>query len=269
MSFRIRFIVESSLVTEEAPIPEPLFGHVHWESEKVLLATRAKSSGSMQTSRDEDVPLTSTSATETPATTAECVDRVIVAATDEEAVLWFSGNPEIEISKGVLKLFKDNKCDPARPGGLPAKRSDLLCLLAIPAHYSSAEICRFLRSHIRHVTQMRVLRDQSPDRLLLVLRFINQDFADAFYLEYNGARFNSVEPECCKVAFLSGVEFLEPRDSELLTPVNQHEMPSCPVCLERLEEQASGIFITLCNHSFHCSCLAQWNSDSSCPVCRV
>ncbi len=38
--------------------------------------------------------------------------------------------------------------------------------------------------------------------------------------------------------------------------------------LERLEEQASGIFITLCNHSFHCSCLAQWNSDSSCPVCR-
>lgn len=50
-------------------------------------------------------------------------------------------------------------------------------------------------------------------------------------------RFNESEPERCKVAFLSSVEFLEPREGELLPALNQHEMPNCPVCLERLEEQ--------------------------------
>lgn len=184
-----------------------------------------------------------------------------------ENVVFFSGNPEIDVSTGVLKLFKDNN-SPGQAGPLPAKRSDLLCLLAVPAHYNSAEICRFLRAHFKHVTYMRILRDQNPDRLMLVMRMLDQEKADEFYLEYNGARFNSVEPERCKVAFLSSVEFLEPRDVDLMTPVTQHEMPTCPVCLERLEEQASGIYITLCNHTFHCSCLAQWNSDSSCPVCR-
>jgi BRCA1-associated protein len=185
-----------------------------------------------------------------------------------DEVVFFSGNPEIDVSTGVLKLFKDNQMDRAKSGALPPKRSDLLCLLAVPAHYNSAEICRFLRAHIKNVTYMRILRDQNPDRLMLVMRMLDQQKADEFYLEYNGVRFNSVEPERCKVAFLSAVEFLEPRDAELLTPVAQHEMPTCPVCLERLEEQTSGIYITLCNHTFHCNCLAQWNSDSSCPVCR-
>lgn len=45
------------------------------------------------------------------------------------------------------------------------------------------------------------------------------------------------------------------------------ELPSCPVCLERLDEDASGIVTTLCNHRFHNDCLRHWG-DSSCPVCR-
>jgi BRCA1-associated protein len=155
-------------------------------------------------------------------------------------------------------------------GDVPTKRSDLVCLLAVPAHYSSDEICRFLKQYTRFMLQIRVLRDQRPDRLVLVMRFCSQEKADEFFREFNGTRFNEVEPERCRVAFLSSVEFLEPRDAELFVSVShQHEMPTCPVCLERLEEQASGIFVTLCNHSFHCSCLAQWrSSETACPVCR-
>lgn len=285
MSFRIRFIIERG-VEEQQSIPEPLFGRVVWESENATLPLRGRGrSRSMDMSADAEhgsgAPtaggeVLSPQPLSKSAEVGSSEPRVLGEPSSEptsdeglESVLWFSGNPEIEISKGVLKLFRDNKSEKPRPDGLPAKRSDLLAVLAVPAHYNSADICRFLRSHLKHVAQMRVLRDQSPDRLMLVVRFTSQELADAFYMEFNGARFNSVEPECCKVAFLSSVEFLEPREGELMTPVNQHELPSCPVCLERLEEQASGLFITLCNHSFHCSCLAQWNSDSSCPVCRV
>jgi BRCA1-associated protein len=45
------------------------------------------------------------------------------------------------------------------------------------------------------------------------------------------------------------------------------ELPTCPVCLERLDSSVSGILTTVCNHAFHSNCLAKWE-DSSCPVCR-
>ena len=45
------------------------------------------------------------------------------------------------------------------------------------------------------------------------------------------------------------------------------ELPSCAVCLERLDPSVSGIYTLLCTHSFHSSCLRRWQ-DSSCPVCR-
>ena len=34
---------------------------------------------------------------------------------------------------------------------------------------------------------------------------------------------------------------------------------------ERLDQDMSGILTTICNHSFHCSCISNW-TDSSCPV---
>ncbi|PIA64218.1 hypothetical protein AQUCO_00100003v1 [Aquilegia coerulea] len=36
---------------------------------------------------------------------------------------------------------------------------------------------------------------------------------------------------------------------------------------ERLDQDLGGILTTICNHSFHCSCISKW-TDSSCPVCR-
>ncbi|KAL4152388.1 hypothetical protein PRNP1_009319 [Phytophthora ramorum] len=50
-------------------------------------------------------------------------------------------------------------------------------------------------------------------------------------------------------------------------PVGMTEIPTCAVCLDRLDASASGILTTLCNHSFHCDCLFRWEG-SSCPVCR-
>jgi len=65
------------------------------------------------------------------------------------------------------------------------------------------------------------------------------------------------------------VEFIKPKEGAILFPTEgQVELPTCPVCVERLDETASGILTILCNHSFHCQCLSQWKGDNSCPVCR-
>jgi len=45
------------------------------------------------------------------------------------------------------------------------------------------------------------------------------------------------------------------------------EMPTCPVCLERMDDTA-GLMTILCQHVFHCTCLQTWKG-SGCPVCRA
>ena len=44
------------------------------------------------------------------------------------------------------------------------------------------------------------------------------------------------------------------------------EMPTCPVCLERMDE-SSGLLTIPCQHTFHCVCLVKWRKNG-CPVCR-
>ena len=44
------------------------------------------------------------------------------------------------------------------------------------------------------------------------------------------------------------------------------ELPTCPVCLERMDE-TTGLLTIPCQHVFHCTCLQKW-SGGGCPVCR-
>lgn len=77
-----------------------------------------------------------------------------------------------------------------------------------------------------------------------------------FYTSYNGAPFNSLEPDyVCNLVFVSGVEV---EDSHPQPPPGHTELPTCPVCLERMDESVDGILTILCNHSFHSNCLAKW-----------
>ncbi|KAK9458976.1 BRCA1-associated protein 2-domain-containing protein [Lipomyces oligophaga] len=45
------------------------------------------------------------------------------------------------------------------------------------------------------------------------------------------------------------------------------ELPTCPVCLERMDSSITGLLTIICQHTFHCQCLSKWG-DNSCPVCR-
>lgn len=88
--------------------------------------------------------------------------------------------------------------------------------------------------------------------------------ASEFYETYNGASYNSLEPEVvCHLVFVSRVE-----TADNALPLSGHtELPSCPVCLEKMDESVDGILTILCNHTFHAGCLVKWG-DTSCPVCR-
>ncbi|KAJ9189959.1 hypothetical protein P3X46_001203 [Hevea brasiliensis] len=176
-----------------------------------------------------------------------------------------SGNPRIEETRGVMHLFSnDGVC------GLPVGRKPSVSVLGVPNHMTYADFCQFCASFLHHILEMRIVRnDGMEDQYSILIQFDSQDSTDRFYQHFNGRQFNSLEEAVCHVLFIVDVQFTGYSGSLDAQPsvTSTNEQPSCPVCLEKLDQDMGGILTTICNHSFHCSCISKWE-DSSCPVCR-
>lgn len=99
---------------------------------------------------------------------------------------------------------------------------------------------------------------------MVILDFRSVESAYEFYMTFNGAPYNSLEPEqLCHCLWVSAIAY----DNDDVAPSNHTELPTCPVCLDRMDESVDGVLTILCNHTFHCGCLVKWG-DSTCPICR-
>ncbi|KAH3744148.1 BRCA1-associated protein [Pelomyxa schiedti] len=146
--------------------------------------------------------------------------------------------------------------------------STLLCVLAVPSYLTTSDFARFISGFHRSIHYMKLLRDASPNKYMVLLKFDDQQSTDDFYFAYNGRRFSSLELETCHVLYVAKVEFISPSTAQpLFPPPGLTELPTCPVCLERMDADSTGLLTILCNHTFHTECLAQWKA-SGCPVCR-
>ncbi|KAJ8560520.1 hypothetical protein K7X08_022380 [Anisodus acutangulus] len=76
------------------------------------------------------------------------------------------------------------------------------------------------------------------------------------------------QAEVCHIYFIKAVEYAESAYIASTPPDGYTELPTCPVCLERLDQDTSGIQSTLCDHSFQCSCVSKW-TYLACQVCRL
>ena len=133
-----------------------------------------------------------------------------------------------------------------------------------------------------------------------VLDFREQEVADEFFLAYDGRKYSSLEDDVCRCVFVrrcdlpdkhrppslptspsaasKGKREAQPlvsdrdedkagADEDERVAEIETEVPTCPVCLERLDAHITGIATTLCNHDFHPECLKKCTM-TSCPVCR-
>jgi len=165
-----------------------------------------------------------------------------------------------------MHLYRDDLASTSSE--LPVGRKTLVCVLGVPNHMTYADFCQFCGSFIQHMLEMRIVRnDGVEDKYSVLIRFNDQSSTDAFYKYFNGKHFSSLEVEACHVLFTFDVQYTGSIEHAQSTPASSTEQPSCPVCLERLDQDTSGVLTTICNHSFHCSCISKW-TDSSCPVCR-
>mmetsp|Transcript_26651 Transcript_26651/g.64740 ORF Transcript_26651/g.64740 Transcript_26651/m.64740 type:complete len:501 (-) Transcript_26651:109-1611(-) len=176
-----------------------------------------------------------------------------------ETVRFTSGIPHAtDAYTGHIRLFRtaDRPTD--------TFPSDTLCLLAVPAYMTAADLCNFVAPHAHQICTMRILKDaRAENRYMVVMKFHAVAHAEEFARGYDGKRFSTISEERCRVLPVADIV----ADDGGAGDPAQMEMPTCPVCLERLDSATSGIMTSLCNHSMHSSCLSKWG-DNSCPVCR-
>ena len=168
-------------------------------------------------------------------------------------VNFFSGIPAVASVKGILHLYKSPELT----------LSEMVCVLCIPAQMRLLDMLEFLSPVLKTITNIRVVRDATPNQYMMLLKFKIKEAAHSFFIAYNGKRYNSLEKGICQMSYISRVEIVKPP----LRGVRKGlvELPSCPVCLERLDDS---VLTILCNHSFHTNCLTQWQESTTCPVCR-
>ncbi|KAJ7542954.1 hypothetical protein O6H91_09G057000 [Diphasiastrum complanatum] len=186
----------------------------------------------------------------------------------QKTVRFSSGNPRVEAMRGIMHLFRNTSVKPGSIDNLPVGRNENLCVLAVPSHMTGADFCQFTGSFIQNIKEIRIVRNEgASDRYSVLMKFDEQVLADDFYKHYDGKPFSSLEAEICHILFIADVQYTDSGEQASTPPCGLTELPTCPVCLERLDEHISGVLTTVCNHSFHSSCISKW-TDSSCPVCR-
>ncbi|KZV96389.1 zf-UBP-domain-containing protein [Exidia glandulosa HHB12029] len=190
------------------------------------------------------------------------------------------------LPEGIIHIFKAN-APPARPDESPttSKRplppagatfdggdGTILAVLAVPSWMNHSDFLTFVAPAAEGMAHVRIIRDFAPNRSIVLMKFRNQGDAQEFVEEFNGKPFNSMEPEACQVVRVASVQ-VDSHDvgtEDFLRTVSasdSYELPTCPVCLDRMDSAVTGLVTIPCSHTFHCTCLSKWG-DSRCPVCR-
>ncbi|KAK5070800.1 hypothetical protein LTR51_006812 [Lithohypha guttulata] len=182
---------------------------------------------------------------------------------------------------------------PASYSSHPPKDEDctMLAILAVPSYMTPRDFLAFVGPDTRNaVSHFRMVRTSRVNRYMVLMKFKDGRFARQWQSDWNTKLFNTMEPETCHVVFVKSVEVWHNRDvvhprtraesvnangvktmghfNKPLAPPTPSlvELPTCPVCLERMDE-STGLITNLCQHVFHCTCLEKW-SGYGCPVCR-
>ncbi|EGN96579.1 hypothetical protein SERLA73DRAFT_93073 [Serpula lacrymans var. lacrymans S7.3] len=146
----------------------------------------------------------------------------------------------------------------------------VLAVLAVPSWMTPSDFLGFVAPAAEGMAHLRIIRDSVPNRSLVIMNFRQAQEATEFIEAYNGKLFNSMDPETCHVVRVLSVQ-IDIEDYAFPSfggsQSSMYELPTCPVCLERMDSAVTGLITVPCSHTFHCMCLSKWG-DSRCPVCR-
>ncbi|OCF61489.1 BRCA1-associated protein [Kwoniella mangroviensis CBS 10435] len=182
----------------------------------------------------------------------------------------------------------------------------LIAILAVPAWMRPADFIEFIGGWSNCLEGVRMIREaNTPNRSIVLLKFRDPLQASDFSVIFTGKAFSTLDPrETChpirihhlilhKLDRPSSSSSTSTKSNTIAVPAfppsvyssrarelpnllngvgvdtkSTYELPSCPVCLERLDSTVTGLVTLPCAHTFDCDCLRKWG-DSKCPVCRL
>ncbi|EJS43521.1 YHL010C [Saccharomyces arboricola H-6] len=198
------------------------------------------------------------------------------------------------LGHGIIKLFKLNNAVNHREEKeiLTISGDDtMICILFVPTYFTVHDLLHFyIGDDIvnNQVSNFRILRNQQKGfgfNFTVLIKFRNALDAKNFKEEFNGKSFSRMDPETCHVVSIKEIVFqkklfqrpvvdedfpyllTDPFTVERKGELAKVELPTCPVCLERMDSETTGLVTIPCQHTFHCQCLNKWK-NSRCPVCR-
>ncbi|KAF8572418.1 hypothetical protein P879_00385 [Paragonimus westermani] len=182
----------------------------------------------------------------------------------EESIPFRSGNPVVETTEGIIHVYKNEEAQPKEN----LVTSTMLCIFSVPSHITVKDLLSFVTPMRNSIEELKVVKNGGQNHYMVLLKFRSQQETDQFYQTYNNTCYTNLESEVCQLMYVSHVDKTNPAVGVAFPTKGLLELPSCPVCLERLDEPVQGILTTiLCNHTFHDDCIARVE-DATCPVCR-
>ena len=110
-----------------------------------------------------------------------------------------SGNPRIEETRGLMRLFPDDDSPSPSPSSLPVGRKPLVCVVGVPNHMTYADFCQFCGSFIHHILEMRIVRLVHSYALCVFTNFTSSNnhalphfLSSVWGLEWMGWRISTV-----------------------------------------------------------------------------
>lgn len=206
------------------------------------------------------------------------------------------------IGKGVIRLYREFEDNESSSGAHGKKKivinpgdNTMVAILAIPTYFTATDLLGYIgETFVSYISHIRILKSDKQNRFMVLIKFRDIVKAAEFQYQFDGKSFNSMEPETSHVIFVSSIQvhyqqhhegrqslipfllsdpFTSPSESNqtnlaITTTGNTLiELPTCPVCLEKMDSAVTGLLTIPCQHTFHCQCLSKWRDDS-CPVCR-
>ncbi|KAF3761296.1 zf-UBP-domain-containing protein, partial [Cryphonectria parasitica EP155] len=199
-----------------------------------------------------------------------------------------------EAGWGIVHLYREaHGLEPAADAageGLDGEDGTILCIPAVPSYLSPVGFLNFVGQRwLSDVAHYRMLMTSTLGTYMVLMKFRDRKAAEAWRNEFDGKAFGPLRDEAvCHVTFIKSITIETPSHGPIASSFSRKtsavgqinslkpfppptpdlvELPTCTVCLERMDE-TSGLITIPCQHVFHCTCLQSWRG-SGCPVCRA
>eukprot|EP01129_Flabellula_baltica_P012286 TRINITY_DN5529_c0_g1_i1.p1 TRINITY_DN5529_c0_g1~~TRINITY_DN5529_c0_g1_i1.p1 ORF type:complete len:387 (-),score=70.44 TRINITY_DN5529_c0_g1_i1:420-1580(-) len=175
-----------------------------------------------------------------------------------------AGNPLVEVHCGYIVLMESLNRE------LDLERSSrVVFVYNVPSYMAVSEFIMLVSGYDGHLNHIRVLSlDDMHDSYCVLLKFSKIEYAVEFSQDFNKKEISSLSSDVFHVGFVKKVKYIRPEKAILFPPPKQLDLPSCSICLEKLNHHDKTLLTILCNHSYHASCLSCWKDENRCPICR-